>query len=192
MSPYDRLIICWALLCVFTGNTPCAACHFTNQRTAGTQVSRSVEVGDRQMQQFWWRLMLKCCFSTFIDRLLTDLCGLFFESSCFSWMYQSSCLYFFLFYSFFFSFALATQLSNCHRSSGCLATGSCLSQQVATMTVARRESGNKDIRCYFPLLVCGHFHWPPTAAVCVYNIVCVYFCSSEQQRLCWLYPHHQL
>lgn len=55
----------------------------------------------------------------------------------------------------------------CHRSSGCLATRSCLSQQVATMTVARREPGNKDIRCYFPLLVCGHFRRPPMAAVCV-------------------------
>lgn len=57
----------------------------------------------------------------------------------------------------------------CHRSSGCLATGSCLSQQVATMTSARQESGNKDIRCCFPLLVCGHFPKPPVAAVCVFT-----------------------
>lgn len=41
---------CAELLCVFTGNTPCAACRFTYQRTAGTQVSRCVKVGDRQMQ----------------------------------------------------------------------------------------------------------------------------------------------
>lgn len=61
----------------------------------------------------------------------------------------------------------------CHRSSGFLATGSCLSRQVATMTVARWEPGNKDIRCRFPLLACGHFidtQQLHSKQVCVYSV----------------------
>lgn len=51
---------------------------------------------------------------------------------------------------------------------GRLATRSCLSQWVATMTVARQEPSNKDIRCYFPLLVCRHFSGlQPLLCMCV-------------------------
>lgn len=65
----------------------------------------------------------------------------------------------------------------CHGSSGCLATGSCLSQQVATMTVARWEPSNKDIRCYLPLLVCRHF-------IDLWELQCV-FVHSACVFICW-------
>lgn len=56
---------------------------------------------------------------------------------------------------------------------GRLATGSCSSQRVATMTVARQEPSNKDIMCYFPLLVCRHFgDLQPLLCMCASACVC--------------------
>lgn len=129
-------------------------------------------------------LRLKCqsllflCLAAFFDELSTDLHGLVFIPffAFHKGLNPALCTSLLL----YLSVSLSPQNfpTICHRSSSCLATGSCLSQQVATMTVARREPGNKDIRCYFPLLVCGHFRRLPTAAVCVWVCVCTVCVSS--------------
>lgn len=177
-----RALLCVCLHTQYTRNTPRPACHLTNQRTAGTQGSRSVKSRKRQTaapvflktHSSWNFLLL--CFSAFFDKLSTDL----FKKKHFYAFHgglNPTPLFLFLPPPPYRSVLLLLYdfATICRISSGCLATGSCLSQQVPTLTVARREPGNKDIRCYFPLLVCGHFHRRPMAIVCV--CVCVRVCT---------------
>ncbi len=80
LAPCDPLAVRWALLCVclrsrYTGNTPCTACHLTNQRTACTQGRGSVKAGeaDRRSRSAEDSLRLNFqSFAAFFDRWSTD------------------------------------------------------------------------------------------------------------------------